>query len=483
MSDPYHEPNERAPEERVAPHPDIDETAASPDDHHVDGESPPGAVEPTPAVSPEPVRKPRDKPRAGDLDAHLDAEIEAALGEMSIDDMLDEGPSTHARPSGRGAPASRPQREDRRPGERASRGIGPDRRTGTVVQLHGEQVMVEFGPKAQGMCPLSQFPEPPALGSRIEFTVVRRDPDDGLLILARAGTAHKAEWETLEVGQVVEARCIGVNKGGLEMEVANHRAFMPGGHVDLRHIADLSVYVGEKMPCEVIEVDRRPGGRGRIILSRRSALQQERAQRRKDLLQSLEVGQTLPAVITSVQPYGAFADLGGIDGLIHISDLSFERIKHPSEVVKEGDKVQVKVLKIEGEQDPPRIGLGLKQTMADPYAANLSAIAEGEVVTGKVTKLMAFGAFVELGQGLEGLIHISELSHERVHKVSQVVKPGQVVTVKVLSIDPERRRVALSLKQTLEHRERQIDRGEDKRMKKLRAQLVKKFGELKGGIG
>lgn len=390
------------------------------------------------------------------LDASLEREIEAALGDLSLDDMLDE--------------ADRPK----------PTGGSREQKTGTIVNVHGDAVYVEFGPKSQGMCPLAQFDAPPEPGTRMEFNVERFDKREGILILSRIGSVQKAEWESLEVGQVVEARCTGVNKGGLEMEVANHRAFMPAGQVDIRHVPNLDVFVGEKMPCEVIEIDR---NRARIILSRRSPMEAERSRLREDLLKSLEVGKKFPAVITSIQPYGAFADLGGADGLIHISDLAYERIKHPSEVVKVGQQVEVQVLKVDEKQDPPKIGLGLKQTMTDPYESKIGQVNEGDTVTGKVTKLMAFGAFVEISPGVEGLIHISELSHERVHRVGQVVKEGEIVSAKVLSIDPGKRRIALSLKSLQEKREQEMERKEDAKMKKLRAQLNKKFGELKGGIG
>ncbi len=392
-----------------------------------------------------------------DLDARLEAEIQAALGDLSLEDMLDEAEKPRAR------------------GERVQK-------LGTIVSVHGDAVYVEFGPKSQGMCPVKQFdPDgPPEPGTRMEFMVERFDKNEGLLILSRVGAVQKAEWESLEVGQVVEARCTGTNKGGLEMEVANHRAFMPAGQVDIRHIDDLSVFVGEKMPCEVVEIDR---NRARIILSRRSTLEADRARLREDLLKKLDVGQTLPAVITSIQPYGAFADLGGVDGLIHISDLAYERVKHPEEVVKLGQQVEVRIMKVDRSQDPPKIGLGLKQTMADPYESKVGQINEGDTVTGKVTKLMAFGAFVEIAPGVEGLIHISELSHERVHRVGQIVKEGEIVNAKVLSVDPGKRRIALSLKALAQQKQEETPRAEDKKMKKMREQLNKKFGELKGGIG
>lgn len=395
-----------------------------------------------------------------DLDAKLAAEIEEALGDMSLEDMLDE------------ADKPRAARSDR------------DRRTGSIMSIHGNDVFIEFGPKSQGVCPLTMFTETPKLGEKMEFIVDRFDKDDGLLILSREGKVQKAQWASLDVGQLVEARCTGVNKGGLEMEIANHRAFMPAGQVDLRHIADLAVFVGEKMPCEVIEVDRH---KGRIILSRKVTLQAERAELRSKLLAVLEVGMMMPAVITTIQAYGAFADLGGVDGLIHISDLSYERVKQTSDVVKVGQKVQVKILKIDNSVDPPKIGLGLKQTMEDPRTATLSAIKEGDNVSGRVTKIMPFGAFVEIGPGVEGLIHISEISHERVHNINKVLKADEVVNVKVLSIDAAKRKISLSIKalKSKEEHDAEIERKDDAKMNRMRSQLNKKFGplNLKGGIG
>ncbi len=397
----------------------------------------------------------RSRPVSDELDDKLQAEIEAALGDMSLEDMLDVADRSQTGSSSTAA------------------GL----KTGLVVRIHGEDVFVEFGPKSMGVCPRGQFDNPPTVGERLEFIVDRYDAKEGLLLLSRRGAVRKAEWESLEVGQAIEARCTGFNKGGLELEIAKHTAFMPAGQIDLRHIDDLSVFVGEKMPCEVIEVDRR---RGRIILSRRKTLEAERAQLRDKLLAELTEGDQLPAVIRSIQPYGAFADLGGVDGLIHISDICHERINHPSERLAEGQQVQVQVLKIDHDHDPPRIGLGMKQCMADPYHAHAATLREGDTVTGKVTKIMPFGAFVELAPGVEGLVHISQLAEERIGNVNQVVKVNQVITVKVLDVDTRTRRISLSLLAALKEHESQIVRPDDPAMKKLRARFG---GDLKGGIG
>ncbi len=395
------------------------------------------------------------RPLSDDLDAKLQAEIEAALGDMSVEDMLDMADTPKRAPG-----------TDR-----------PQMKTGMVVAIQGQDVLIEFGPKSQGVCPRSQFDNPPTIGERYDFVVERFDAKEGLLLLSRQGAVRKAEWESLAVGQAVEARCTGVNKGGLEMEIAHHQGFMPAGQVDVRHIDDLSVFVGEKIPCEVIELDRK---RGRIILSRRKSLEAERVVLRDKLLSELKEGDQRPAIIRSIQPYGAFADLGGVDGLIHISDISHERIKHPSERVKDGDQVQVQILKIDRSQDPVRIGLGMKQCMADPYHTHTATLREGDTVSGRVTKLMPFGAFVELAPGVEGLVHISQLSEQRINKVSSVVKPDEVITVKVLDIDPKTRRISLSLLALKQEQQSQELRPDDPAMRKLKARFS---GDLKGGIG
>jgi small subunit ribosomal protein S1 len=399
--------------------------------------------------------KPTPRSSADELDAKLQAEIEAALGDMSLEDMLDVADQP-APPAG---------------------SAGPSMKTGRIVRIHRDDVFVEFGPKSQGVCPRSQFDNPPTVGEVMPFVVDRFDAKEGLLILSRHGAVAKAVWETMATGQVVEAMCTGTNKGGLELEVAKHRAFMPAGQVDIHHVEDLSVFVGQKLTCEIIELDRT---RGRIILSRRRCLEAERQRQGGELLKQLAEGDERTAVVRSLQAYGAFADLGGVDGLIHISDICHERIKHPSERLTEGQEVQVKVLKIDLEQDPPRIGLGLKQCLADPFHTEAAKLTEGATVTGRVTRIMPYGAFVEIAPGVEGLVHISQVSHQRVQKITQVIKPNEIVTVKVLDIDPKQRRISLSLRAAKEESASQTLRPEDPALKKLKAKFG---GDLKGGIG
>jgi small subunit ribosomal protein S1 len=399
-------------------------------------------------------------PNGSPMDPALEAEIEAALGDLSLSDIDEPAP----------APA-------------ASRGARRPEREGTVVQVRGQDVLIEFGPRTSGVCPLNAFDTPPALGAKLMFTIERRDLDDDLLILSRKGGISKARWTDISQGQLIEAMCTGTNKGGLEMEVSGHKAFMPAGQVDLRHIPDLSDYVGKKLACEVMELDR---ARDRMVLSRKSVMHAERKEQRDTLMATLQVGQSYDGVITSVQQYGVFVDIGGADGLVHVSDMSWDRIKNPGDLVKEGEAVRVQVLKVDLDQDPPRIGLGMKQLVSDPFTAATGELTEGAIVSGTVTKLADFGAFVKIAEGIEGLVHISEMAHKRINRPGQVVQEGEVVEVKILKIDPDTKRIGLSIKQTKGDSNggggtEGATRVEDPAMRKLR----EKFGNgpLKGGIG
>ena len=385
------------------------------------------------------------------LNGDLDAEIFDAIGDGSFAEMLDV-PST-------------PERSNR------------STRLGIVAAIHGRNVLVEFGPREQGCCPKSHFEELPQVGDSIEFIVGKVDKD-GMLVLSRKGAVQKATWDALEVGQVVEARCSGTNKGGLEMELAGQKAFMPAGQVAIHHVPDLDVLIGEKFACEVIELNKHAN---RIVLSRRNVLQAEREVAKEEMLETLSVGDTHDATITSVQPYGAFADIGGLEGLIHTSEMTWERNTDPSKFVKVGDLVRIQILDIDTEGDKLKIAFGMKQLIEDPFISSMADIAVGETVNGTVTRLTDFGAFVDLGSGTEGLIHISELADHRIKSPKDVVKEKQEVTVKVISVDPTTRRIGLSLKQALGNDASQPVREEDTSRRKLR----EKFGNgpLKGGIG
>ncbi len=394
----------------------------------------PAATEPTSITPPTSVTPPTGAmPPAGsattELDAQTNAEIEAAMSELADAGAAD-------------APAAKPIK-----GPRVVRG-GREHRTGMVVSVGASDVFVEFGPKELGVVELTQFKdEPPKVGDTIEVAVQRYDSAESLYICALPGAVQKADWEMLEPGQVVEARVTGVNKGGLELEIANHRAFMPASQVDIDRVPDLSVFVGEKMTCEVQKVDKR--GQGNIVLSRRDVLQKERAKAAESLRETLKEGDTVTGTVRKVMDFGAFVDLGGVDGLVHLNDLSHERVNHGAKnvakFVSEGQKVSVQILKLDWEAN--RIGLGIKQLQADPFSAAADEVVEGAELSGKVTKILDFGAFVEVAPGVEGLVHISELDWRRVNDVHEVLKENEVVQVKVLKVDPSDRKISLSIKQ------------------------------------
>jgi len=365
---------------------------------------------------------------------HLSPEIEAEI-EAAMQDLAHEADTAAAH----------------RPKIRGPRVVqaGREHRTGRVVSVGPTDIFVEFGPKELGVLERIQFGEHelPTVGAELQVVVNRYESSESLFICSRPGAIQKADWEMLEPGQTVEARVTGVNKGGLELEVAGHRAFMPASQISLDRIEDLSAFVGEKLTCTVSRIDR--AGKGNIVLSRRDMLRAERAEKASQLRDTLKEGDVVEGTVRKIMPFGAFVDLGGVDGLVHISDLTHDRVhmgeKNVARHVKEGERVRVQVLKLDW--DGNRISLGMKQLADDPFQTAAGDIKEGADVTGRVTKLMEFGAFVEVAPGVEGLVHISEVDWRRVANVGDVLKQDEIVTVRVLKIDPESRRISLSIKQ------------------------------------
>jgi len=400
---------------------------------------PPGAPGTVPGDAPAPSRTSAPAPMHGapavepSIDAESAAQIEAAMNDLGD--------------AGAAGPKPRAIR-----GPRVVQG-GREHRTGTVVSVGASDVFVEFGPKELGVVEITQWKDgqaPPSVGEPLEVVVQRYDANEQIYMCALPGAVQKAAWEMLEAGQTVEARVTGTNKGGLELEVAGHRAFMPASQVDIQRVADLAVFVGEKMTCDVQKVDRRGGGN--IVLSRRDVLERERAEAAESLREALKEGEEVEGTVRKIMDFGAFVDLGGVDGLVHLNDLSHERVNHGAKNVarhvSEGQKVRVQILKLDWENN--RISLGLKQLTADPFSAAASEVVEGAELSGKVTKIADFGAFVEVAPGIEGLVHISELDWKRVAQVSDVVQEGEVVRVKVLKVDQADRKVSLSIKQLKE---------------------------------
>ena len=316
--------------------------------------------------------------------------------------------------------------------------------TGTVAGVSDDDVFVEFGPKQQGVVPRLQFgkKEPIEVGRRVDVVVDRFDESTGLLILSRKGAIQRATWTNLAVGHLVEGRVTGVIKGGLELDLKGIRAFMPGSQVDVNPMKDVSILLNQVIRCEVVELDRRNKN---VIVSRRRALEKEYAEQRDKLRAELANGQVRHGVVRRITDFGAFVDLGGVDGLLHIRDLSWGTVNKVEDVVHEGQEVDVVILKVDASKD--RISLGLKQAQPDPWAGAGNKYTMGESLKARVVRLADFGAFAELEPGIDGLIPISEMSWGRVKSVSEACSIGDMVDVKIIRVELEKRRIALSMKQ------------------------------------
>ncbi len=363
-------------------------------------------------------------PSLRDLDKEIEQDLEAAMGGMSATDMYGDLSQKPAK-----TPAGEP---------------GPKK--GKVIRVHGADVFVQVpGGRSEGLLSMTQFPEgPPAVGTEVDIHIEGYDPSNGLLILTRKGAAVQADWASVTEGMIVEARVTGTNKGGLEVDVNGIRGFLPISQIDLYRVEDTNQFINQRLLCMVSEVN--PAERN-LIVSRRALLEKERDENREKLWNELAEGQIREGIVRSVKDFGAFVDLGGADGLLHVSEMSWSRVADAAAVVQPGQKLKVVVLKIDRERR--KLSLGLKQLQASPWDSIGEKYHTGAVVAGKVTRLMDFGAFVELEPGVEGLIHISELAPRRVHRVSDIVQAGQDVQVKVLLVDPAQRRISLSLKAAL----------------------------------
>src|SRR6266566_1211867 len=327
---------------------------------------------------------------------------------------------------------------------------------GTVVRVDKDEVLVDIGYKSEGVIPVSELSirrsvnpsDEVNLGDEIDALVLTKEDAEGRLILSKKRARFELAWKSIEKaaesGEPVTGRVIEVVKGGLILDLGV-RGFLPASLVDIRRVQDLDEFMGQELRCKVIELNR---SRNNVVLSRRAVLEDERKEMRQAILDRLNPGDVVDGQISNIVDFGAFVDLDGMDGLIHISELSWSHVNHPSEVLDIGQKVDVKVLDID--RDRQRISLGLKQTQTDPWQQVLESYQEGDIVAGKVTKVVTFGAFVEILPGVEGLVHISELAQHHVENPREVVSQGDTVNVRILEVDADRRRLSLSLKRVEE---------------------------------
>jgi small subunit ribosomal protein S1 len=413
---------------------------------------------------PEPVQPERPAPppdlgprgRLRNLDKDLESEIEAAFAGLSEKEVYGE------------------------PGKKLPSLSGGEsgRKKGKVIRIHGADVFIDVpGGRSGGVLPMTQFPEgAPAIGTEVEFHIEGYDAANGLLLLSRKGAAVEADWASVAVGMIVEARVTATNKGGLEVDVNGIRGFMPISQIDLYRVENPEQFINQRLRCLVAEVN--PDERN-LVVSRRALLEKEREENREKLWGELAEGQIRSGVVRSVKEFGAFVDLGGVDGLVHVSEMSWTRVQDATTVVQPGQTVKVVILKIDRERR--KLSLGMKQLTPSPWDNIEARYPPNMVVPGKVTRIMDFGAFVELEPAVEGLIHISELSPQRVRRVTDVVKPGQDVQVMVLRIDAAQRKIALSLKAALP-KEPEVPEEEEEEPAPVRPPRPRTT-PLRGGLG
>lgn len=315
---------------------------------------------------------------------------------------------------------------------------------GEILSIRGADVFVQIGGKTEGVVSIDEFEpdQPPQIGQTMELIPHGFDRESGLMRLSLREAIAQADLESLKVGDVVKARVTGSNIGGLELRIHGIRGFMPLSQVDVVRHDDVRSFIGHWVECEVVEIDRR--GKN-VLLSRRRVLERERAEQREQLKYQLAEGQVRQGKVSRLADFGAFVDLGGIDGLLHVSDMSYARVNKPSDLLQLGQEIEVKILKIDLVKD--RISLGMKQLQPDPWLLVATNYRAGDAVDGKVTRLEPFGAFVEIEAGVEALIPISEMSWtQRVTHPSKILSVGDSVRCGVLSVDPEKRKISLSLK-------------------------------------
>ncbi|MDQ3107829.1 MAG: 30S ribosomal protein S1 [Actinomycetota bacterium] len=327
---------------------------------------------------------------------------------------------------------------------------------GIVVKVDKDEVLLDIGFKSEGVIPSRELSirndvdpsEIVSLGDQIEALVLQKEDKEGRLVLSKKRAQYERAWGTIEKVKedegTVKGFVIEVVKGGLILDIGL-RGFLPASLVELRRVRDLQPYVGRELEAKIIELDK---NRNNVVLSRRAWLEETQKEQRDEFLTNLKVGETRRGVVSSIVNFGAFVDIGGMDGLIHVSELSWKHVDHPSSVVTVGDEVEVKVIDVD--MDRERIALSLKATQQDPWNEFASTHRVGELTYGRVTKLVPFGAFVQVGEGIEGLVHISEMAAHHVDLPEQVVTPGEELWVKIIDLDLQRRRISLSIKQAAE---------------------------------
>lgn len=393
------------------------------------------------------------------VDASIEAAIEEAMGGGTPGGEAEAPSQANIDP------------DDLNPGQKLS---------GVVQSISGDNVFLDFGMRLSGVTALRQFPQGkiPEPGTTIDVLFDQINEEEGLIITRIPGgkqvVAQSADWDFLSKGQMVECMVKKTNKGGLEVTVGSLRGFIPASQIDSGFVEDMESFVGKKVTAEITEL--KPAKKN-LVLSRRKVINARRADAKKQLMEELKPDQVRPGTVKTIKDYGAFVDLGGTDGFLPISQMSWVRIGHPSEILSEGQEIDVKVLSID--QEKGKISLGMRQLTQNPWKVAESKYEKGSTVSGRVTKTETFGVFVELEPGIEGLVHISELEHRRVKRVTEVLNTGDVIEVQVLEVDPGKKRISLSMK-ALKAKPEPVEKPEEPEVPKYER---KRKGPLKGGTG
>ena len=402
-----------------------------------------------------------DIPQPESVDASIEAAIEQAMSGASPTEGGDAASSEQANLDP----------EELEPGQKLS---------GVVQSVSGDNVFLDFGMRLSGVTAARQFPQGkiPEPGESIDVLFEKIDEAEGLMITrvpgGKVAVAQSSDWDFLSKGQMVECIVKKTNKGGLEVTVGSLRGFIPSSQVDITFVEDMETFVGRRLTAEITEL--KPAKKN-LVLSRRKVLNARRADAKKQLMEELKPDQVRSGTVKTIKDYGAFVDLGGVDGFLPISQMSWIRIGHPSEVISEGQEIDVKVLSID--QEKGKISLGMRQLTQNPWKVAETKYEKGSNVTGRVTKTETFGAFVELEPGIEGLVHISELEHRRVKRVTEVLNVGDVIEVQVLEVDPGKKRISLSMK-ALKAKPEPVEKAPEPEVPKYER---KRKGPLKGGTG
>jgi len=358
----------------------------------------------------------------------------------------------------------------------------------TVTKVEDKQALVDVGYKYDGLIPISELSplhvekvsDEVAVGDTFEVKVIKLNDEKEELVVSKKAVAMESSWADLEqkmqAGEIIEATVKEVVKGGLVVDVGV-RGFIPASMVERHFVEDFSDYKGKALALKVVEMDKE---KNKVILSHKAVLDDEVKEKKQSILDKIQPGQVLEGTVQRMTDFGVFVDIGGVDGLVHVSELAWNRVDKPSDVVKEGDKVQVKVLKVDRENE--RIGLSIKETQAGPWAKVAEEFKAGSIATGTVKRLVSFGAFVEVAPGIEGLVHISQIANRRVNTPGEVLKEGQEVQVKILDVVPAEQRISLSIRAVEEDREEQAERASKREQQQFQQENNQPMGVTLGEL-